>query len=461
MYSTIKDMKCYNKKKKLLNFLQIFQKGILMSITSIKALFVEMHEKFDYQYILSHRLNQDCLENFYSQVRGRNGANDHPSPEECLSRIRTIILGKNPGISAHLHANTIDKVPDEYVSASFINLLSDDNLNNNSLVSPSTPKENEDVLFNEDCDVPLEFIQDQSDALSEEHLDDDSIDQHEQIEEHYLDEEHMDIEFIEQPQHIIEEYLDEEHLDLEFIDQPEHISQEYLYIEHLNVEILHEDVINNADITEEFIKDLSTPMTIDEAAIRTTRLMEDGLGISISFIILFELILNSFFIAEYIAGWIAFKLKKQNPNFARSKREDLPSHISDHTYAVRTDMCSQSWIDSVSYGGLTKPSEKVLQWVKDLEEKFLQIHGTEFNSRENIQKDLVDTLLTERSHVPAEVVKLFARSHMRVKFLNKKRKEEAFLKRLMTKRERNLKRKNVENDDMMRAKVKKLKKTVL
>ncbi|KAG4065025.1 hypothetical protein HA402_004148 [Bradysia odoriphaga] len=38
MYSTIEGMKCLNKKNKVLNSLQIFQKGILMSITSIKGL---------------------------------------------------------------------------------------------------------------------------------------------------------------------------------------------------------------------------------------------------------------------------------------------------------------------------------------------------------------------------------------------------------------------------------------
>lgn len=128
MYDTMKSMKCYNKSKKLLNSLQIFQKGILMSISSVKALRAKIKEKFDYKYLLTHRLNQDCLENFFSQMRGRNGPNDHPTPVECLNTIKAIILGKNPGLTVELHSNTIEQDPEEYVSAKFLNHLTRDNI---------------------------------------------------------------------------------------------------------------------------------------------------------------------------------------------------------------------------------------------------------------------------------------------------------------------------------------------
>lgn len=34
----------------------------------------------------------------FSQIRGKDGFNDHPSPLDSIYRIRMIILGKNPGV---------------------------------------------------------------------------------------------------------------------------------------------------------------------------------------------------------------------------------------------------------------------------------------------------------------------------------------------------------------------------
>lgn len=120
MYETVRNMKCFNKKGDLQNSLQIFQKGILMSITSLKLLRSKINEKFGFKYILTHRLNQDCLENFFCQIRGRSGPHDHPTPVECLQRIKMIMLGKNPGVALHNHSNTIERDPEEYVYEGFI-----------------------------------------------------------------------------------------------------------------------------------------------------------------------------------------------------------------------------------------------------------------------------------------------------------------------------------------------------
>lgn len=92
-YKTIKGMRCIGKISLL-----TFQKGILMSITSLKSLFQDMKQKFDCSYILTHRLNQDSLESFFSQIRSRGGLHDHPSPLNAIYRIRMIVLGKNPGV---------------------------------------------------------------------------------------------------------------------------------------------------------------------------------------------------------------------------------------------------------------------------------------------------------------------------------------------------------------------------
>lgn len=116
MSEVILDIKCYNRKKQLQNSLQIFQKGILLSINSLKRLHKNMKENYNMTYLMTHRCNQDFLENFFCQVRRLDGQKDHPSPVNCCYRIRSIILGKHVAISKHLHTNTVDKDPDEFIS---------------------------------------------------------------------------------------------------------------------------------------------------------------------------------------------------------------------------------------------------------------------------------------------------------------------------------------------------------
>lgn len=89
----------------------------------------------------------------------------------------------------------------------------------------------------------------------------------------------------------------------------------------------------------------------------------------------------------------------------------------------------------MSYGGLTKPTQQVSEWVKSLEEIFLSTHGDVFINRFNILRKLIETMKEKCPGVPDEVITLFARSriYMRCKYLNKKRLEEALLKRKETK----------------------------
>jgi hypothetical protein len=71
---------------------------MIMSIESLKLLLRDMKTEFDdIQYLCTYKLNRDCLENFFFQLRCR-GPNEHPSPLEAMERMRMIILGKNPGI---------------------------------------------------------------------------------------------------------------------------------------------------------------------------------------------------------------------------------------------------------------------------------------------------------------------------------------------------------------------------
>lgn len=71
-----------------------FQKGILLSNASLEQLYDYLKNKYDVEYIITTRLNQDVLENFFSYIRGMGGPNDHPSPLDFKYRLRWYILGK-------------------------------------------------------------------------------------------------------------------------------------------------------------------------------------------------------------------------------------------------------------------------------------------------------------------------------------------------------------------------------
>ena len=71
-----------------------FQKGIIVSIKAVLALWAELKEE-GCQFLLTHRLNQDCLENFFSCVRAMGRADTNPNPVQFCSRIRILKLSKN------------------------------------------------------------------------------------------------------------------------------------------------------------------------------------------------------------------------------------------------------------------------------------------------------------------------------------------------------------------------------
>lgn len=112
MLEFMETMRCCGK-----NSLQLFQKGCIVSTKSLKFLLDDLRRSHNIDYILTHRLNQDALENLFSQLRTRGGLNDHPSPLNALYRLRMIILGKNQGILQR-NVNTGGSDDSEFVVAS-------------------------------------------------------------------------------------------------------------------------------------------------------------------------------------------------------------------------------------------------------------------------------------------------------------------------------------------------------
>ena len=67
-----------------------FQKGILISIQSTMSLFKELKNE-GVDFLHTAKLNQDCLENFFSRLRGVGGNNNHPAPVEAMDRVRILL----------------------------------------------------------------------------------------------------------------------------------------------------------------------------------------------------------------------------------------------------------------------------------------------------------------------------------------------------------------------------------
>ena len=70
-----------------------FQKGMMISIRALQGLYQDLNKNFQVPFILTSRLNQDSVENTFSQIRGIGSS--HPGPMDCKNRLRLILLGKN------------------------------------------------------------------------------------------------------------------------------------------------------------------------------------------------------------------------------------------------------------------------------------------------------------------------------------------------------------------------------
>ena len=71
-----------------------FQKGIIVSIHSVLALWAELKEE-GCKYLLTRKLNQDCLENFFSAVRSLGGPDTNPNSVQFCTRVRILKIRRN------------------------------------------------------------------------------------------------------------------------------------------------------------------------------------------------------------------------------------------------------------------------------------------------------------------------------------------------------------------------------
>lgn len=83
-----------------------------MTNTSLRLLFEHLKARFSTKYLLTYRLNQDVLENFFGVIRAKGGLHDHPDALEFKYRLRSYILGRNEGSLSSFGNVEEDDTPD-------------------------------------------------------------------------------------------------------------------------------------------------------------------------------------------------------------------------------------------------------------------------------------------------------------------------------------------------------------
>ena len=109
------------------------QVGALRSIASLRGLYAELRGRLpQFRYLMTSRVNQDCLENTFSQLRGMCGQNQMPDAVETRSRLRIMLMAPSPLVATSGSGRAVRLETDTaYVSTG--QRLQSDNLSNEAL----------------------------------------------------------------------------------------------------------------------------------------------------------------------------------------------------------------------------------------------------------------------------------------------------------------------------------------
>ena len=111
-----------------------FQRGILRSIASLRGLYTDLASSMpDFRYLMTSRLNKDCLENTFSQLRGMCGQNATPDAVEVRSRLRIMLMAPSPLVATKSSGRAVLLEPDSAFMSTGHRLKMPDNLSNEAL----------------------------------------------------------------------------------------------------------------------------------------------------------------------------------------------------------------------------------------------------------------------------------------------------------------------------------------
>jgi hypothetical protein len=122
---------------------------------------------------------------------------------------------------------------------------------------------------------------------------------------------------------------------------------------------------------------------------------------------------------EYLAGWIAKKLKASHPHLGDYTNYNLQERYSN-------DFTIPSWVVHLSYGRLIKPTNQFLTVIKGLEEEFNNYMFEGLINSKKITQKLFKKIKFKYQNVDDIIIRTFVkqRLYIRMKHLNDKRNEQ-------------------------------------
>ncbi|XP_071578674.1 uncharacterized protein [Temnothorax nylanderi] len=348
-----------------------FQKGILISNASLLDLFQDLTTQYpaNVKYLLTRRLQQDILENFFSYVRGMGATKDNPSAYDFRYRLRWYILGKHSQAVFTLHRNTEEDLNTSCMSA-FASTIANSDLNLSRGVSqdpqPSTPT---------NFPMPLSSTPFPGVTL------------HPAREQDGCD----------------KSFASENHGGRDDVI----VLTEDIFRDIINMSP-ENDVPNNAE-EDGIEQDNSLHMDEDELF----QAVQDGFNNYSCQVVDHSLQMTAVEEAglQYVAGFVAHN-----------------KFHNKYPFLISTAKDTSDWITEISRGGLTYPSNELLSTCKVIEKYFKHFHGAESNSFSKESKVVTKVIAlvnssTEYVHkLPDEVLKyaVHTRTYIRVREKNRR-----------------------------------------
>ncbi|KAF0288468.1 Transposable element P transposase [Amphibalanus amphitrite] len=110
-------------------------RGILRTTASLRGLYSDLLRTTpELKYIFTSHLNQDCVENCFSQLRSMGGANNAPNAVEIRSRLKVLLMAPSPMVAVRTDGRAVLQLESDtgFVSTGRV-LKQPDNLSNQAL----------------------------------------------------------------------------------------------------------------------------------------------------------------------------------------------------------------------------------------------------------------------------------------------------------------------------------------
>ena len=338
-----------------------FQKGIALVCASMKGLYKYVRERYNMPYVMTSRLNSDCVENLFSRLRGLGAANDSPDVTQAFNHLRLVMIGQD----------TDYVVPKASVEFREDTAIVEESTQVTSQVGQQTmardEEEDEDTTDCDEEDDPVPAAETAAAASEAQDKEFDNPEYDALIAQYFRPEDRDD-----------DEDSDEEESSDDSDDSDNDCAEE------------EEETSNVADRT----RSRHPPPPVDDGSVKEFDVGESGL--------------------VYVAGWLAAKFQHVHQDLAIGFTGQLPE-----------DFEVDPWLAAISRGGLMQPSPIFVDQLRLLEQDFNDFHGGPHSIDHDklVIERLFDKLCEkypDEEELPREVLLKFIRfrTFARIKYLN-------------------------------------------